>query len=112
MRKLSWVGVKHEPSLISDHANSLDLAGTFEGTFLPTIPSGTVVSSMSHCITPAFLMMDPSSQRPPACAESVIVVSTHSLRVTTASGGENPNFLQHPKLCTDSLPEQGGLVQL
>lgn len=100
---------KQEPSLISDHANRLDLAGTFEGTFLRPIPSGTIVSTMSPCITPAFLMMAPSSQRPPACAESVIVVSAYSSRTITASGVDNPNFFSIPSCARIPEPNREAL---
>lgn len=100
---------KQEPSLISDHANRLDLAGTFEGTFLRPIPSGTIVSTMSPCITPAFLMMAPSSQRPPACAESAIVVSAYSSRAITASGVDNPNFFSIPSCARIPEPNREAL---
>lgn len=76
---------KHQPSLISDHANRLDLAGTFEGTFLPAIPSGTISQLDVTLHTSGVPDNGSSSQRAPACAESVIVVSAYSPRVNAAS---------------------------
>lgn len=99
MRRVSWVGgrekTKHKVSLISDHANRTDLAGTFEGTFLPAIPRGALVSSMPPCVSPVFLMRD-RHHIGPLHMRSFKSITTSRRESQTSSSSKTVHGFPHP----------------
>lgn len=86
---------KHAPSLISDHANRLDLAGTSEGAIPPAIHSRRNVSSMSHRTTLVFLMAA-RHHSGPLHAESIGRLSGRQFEDQHRIRGESPNLFTIP----------------